>query len=161
MFTLLLPVGTPLPAHRHHILRGDGKLPSLCLEIYQRFITEQPEKLSKVSKHQTSASCLPLSVLQQLLRLKSQQRRRPRRGLVLLSALMLKCLLEQIPRVVTYLDKTRCTMGRRVHDLANVLLGNLGSMWTLLWHTVPQHSLRPHAPFQGNVSSEVFLSFRL
>ncbi|XP_035767462.1 heat shock 70 kDa protein 14 [Neolamprologus brichardi] len=48
MFTLLLPVGTPLPAHRHHILRGDGKLSSLCLEIYQRFITEQPEKLSKI-----------------------------------------------------------------------------------------------------------------
>uniref|UniRef100_A0A669C0M4 Heat shock protein 14 n=1 Tax=Oreochromis niloticus TaxID=8128 RepID=A0A669C0M4_ORENI len=48
MFTVLLPVGTPLPAHRHHILRGDGKLSSLCLEIYQRCITEQPEKLSKI-----------------------------------------------------------------------------------------------------------------
>ncbi|XP_039871014.1 heat shock 70 kDa protein 14 isoform X3 [Simochromis diagramma] len=48
MFTVLLPVGTPLPAHRHHILRGGGKLSSLCLEIYQRFTTEQPEKLSKI-----------------------------------------------------------------------------------------------------------------
>lgn len=97
-------------------------------------------------------------------KLKSKQRLRPLRGLVLLSALMVKCLLEQIPRVVAYLDKTRCTMGRkqaRVDDLANVLLGNLGSMWMLLWHIVPQHSLRPHTPFQGNVFSEVFLSFRL
>lgn len=59
MFTVLLPVGTPLPAHRHHILRGDGKLSSLCLEIYQRFITEQPEKLSKVSTNRLPASCLP------------------------------------------------------------------------------------------------------
>uniref|UniRef100_A0A3Q2W3K5 Heat shock protein 14 n=1 Tax=Haplochromis burtoni TaxID=8153 RepID=A0A3Q2W3K5_HAPBU len=63
MFTVLLPVGTPLPAHRHHILRGDGKLSSLCLEIYQRFITEQPEKLSKVS---TNRLLLPVCLLVQV-----------------------------------------------------------------------------------------------
>ncbi|XP_072233314.1 heat shock 70 kDa protein 14 [Leuresthes tenuis] len=47
-FTVLLPSGTPLPARRHHLLCGEGKLSSLCLEIYQRFVTEQPEKLSKI-----------------------------------------------------------------------------------------------------------------
>uniref|UniRef100_A0A8C6NJ76 Heat shock protein family A (Hsp70) member 14 n=1 Tax=Nothobranchius furzeri TaxID=105023 RepID=A0A8C6NJ76_NOTFU len=36
-FTVLLPSGTPLPARRHHVLSGEGKLSSLCLEIYQRF----------------------------------------------------------------------------------------------------------------------------
>lgn len=50
VFTVLLPSGTPLPARRHHILSGEGKLPSLCLEIYQKFVTEQPEKLAKVWK---------------------------------------------------------------------------------------------------------------
>lgn len=70
---------------------------------------------------------------------------------------MVKCLLEQIPRV----DQVHYGKQARVDDLANVLLGNLGSMWMLLWHIVPQHSLRPHTPFQGNVFSEVFLSFRL
>ncbi|XP_044042268.1 heat shock 70 kDa protein 14 [Siniperca chuatsi] len=48
VFTVLLPSGTPLPARRHHILSGGGKLSSLCLEIYQRFVTEQPEKLAKI-----------------------------------------------------------------------------------------------------------------
>lgn len=50
VFTVVLPSGTPLPARRHHILSGLGKLTSLCLEIYQRFVTEQPEKLAKVQK---------------------------------------------------------------------------------------------------------------
>lgn len=50
VFTVLLPSGTPLPARRHHILSGEGNLSSLCLEIYQRFVTEQPEKLAKVQK---------------------------------------------------------------------------------------------------------------
>lgn len=48
VFTVLLPLGTPLPARRHHILSGEGKQSSLCLEIYQKFVTEQPEKLAKV-----------------------------------------------------------------------------------------------------------------
>ncbi|XP_023265530.1 heat shock 70 kDa protein 14 [Seriola lalandi dorsalis] len=48
VFTVLLPSGTPLPARRHHILSGGGKLSSLCLEIYQRMVTEQPEKLAKI-----------------------------------------------------------------------------------------------------------------
>ncbi|KAM8739828.1 heat shock 70 kDa protein 14 isoform 1-T1 [Acanthopagrus schlegelii] len=48
VFTVLLPLGTPLPARRHHILRGGGKLSSICLEIYQRFDMEQPEKLAKI-----------------------------------------------------------------------------------------------------------------
>lgn len=50
VFTVLLPSGTPLPARRHHILSGEGKLSSLCLDIYQRFVTKQPEKLAKVWK---------------------------------------------------------------------------------------------------------------
>lgn len=49
VFTVLLPSGTPLPARRHHILSGGGKLSSLCLEIYQRLVSEQPEKLAKVT----------------------------------------------------------------------------------------------------------------
>uniref|UniRef100_A0A3Q1GX09 Heat shock 70 kDa protein 14 n=1 Tax=Anabas testudineus TaxID=64144 RepID=A0A3Q1GX09_ANATE len=36
VFTVVLPSGTPLPARRHHIMSGAGKLSSLCLEIYQR-----------------------------------------------------------------------------------------------------------------------------
>uniref|UniRef100_A0A4W6EMP2 Heat shock protein 14 n=1 Tax=Lates calcarifer TaxID=8187 RepID=A0A4W6EMP2_LATCA len=48
VFTVLLPSGTPLPARRHHILSGGGKLSSLCLEIYQRLVSEQPEKLAKI-----------------------------------------------------------------------------------------------------------------
>ncbi|XP_037552015.1 heat shock 70 kDa protein 14 isoform X2 [Nematolebias whitei] len=48
MFTVLLPSGTPLPARRHHILSGEGRLSSLCLDIYQRFAEEQPQKLSKM-----------------------------------------------------------------------------------------------------------------
>lgn len=48
VFTVLLPSGTPLPARRHHILSGGGKLSSFSLEIYQRFVTDQPEKLAKV-----------------------------------------------------------------------------------------------------------------
>uniref|UniRef100_G3Q6K3 Heat shock 70 kDa protein 14 n=1 Tax=Gasterosteus aculeatus aculeatus TaxID=481459 RepID=G3Q6K3_GASAC len=47
-FTILFPSGTPLPARRHHVLSAQGGLSSLCLEIYQRFVTEQPEKLAKV-----------------------------------------------------------------------------------------------------------------
>lgn len=50
VFTLLLPSGTPLPARRHCILNGDGKLSSVRLDIYQRFVSEQPEQLAKVWK---------------------------------------------------------------------------------------------------------------
>uniref|UniRef100_A0A7N8X360 Heat shock protein 14 n=1 Tax=Mastacembelus armatus TaxID=205130 RepID=A0A7N8X360_9TELE len=50
VFTVVLPSGTPLPARRHHTMNGAGKLSSLCLELYQRFVTEQPEKLAKVKK---------------------------------------------------------------------------------------------------------------
>nr|AGO01993.1 heat shock 70kDa protein 14 [Monopterus albus] len=48
VFTVVLPSGTPLPARRHHTMSGPGKLSSLCLEIYQRFVMEQPEKLAKI-----------------------------------------------------------------------------------------------------------------
>ncbi|XP_029969359.1 heat shock 70 kDa protein 14 [Salarias fasciatus] len=48
LFTVLLPSGTPLPARRHHVLSGPGHSSSLCLEIYQRFVSEHPEKLSKM-----------------------------------------------------------------------------------------------------------------
>lgn len=48
VFTVLLPSGTPLPARRHHIMSAEGKLSSLCVEIYQRFVAEQPEKLAKI-----------------------------------------------------------------------------------------------------------------
>ncbi|XP_068163493.1 heat shock 70 kDa protein 14 isoform X2 [Antennarius striatus] len=47
-FTVLLPSGTPLPARRHHILSGEGRLSSLCLEIYQRVRREQPVKLAQI-----------------------------------------------------------------------------------------------------------------
>ncbi|XP_041833489.1 heat shock 70 kDa protein 14 [Melanotaenia boesemani] len=47
-FTVLLPSGTPLPARRHHVLHGEGKLSSLRLDIYQRFEAAQPEKLAAV-----------------------------------------------------------------------------------------------------------------
>uniref|UniRef100_A0AAZ3NP25 Heat shock 70 kDa protein 14 n=1 Tax=Oncorhynchus tshawytscha TaxID=74940 RepID=A0AAZ3NP25_ONCTS len=36
VFSVLLPSGTPLPARRHHILSGPGRLASLCLELYQK-----------------------------------------------------------------------------------------------------------------------------
>lgn len=48
VFTVVLPSGTPLPARRHHIMSGAGNLSALCLEIYQKFVTEEPEKLAKV-----------------------------------------------------------------------------------------------------------------
>ncbi|XP_008314207.1 heat shock 70 kDa protein 14 [Cynoglossus semilaevis] len=48
MFTVVLPSGTPLPARKHHTLRGGGKLTSLCVEVYQRFVTKQPERLAKI-----------------------------------------------------------------------------------------------------------------
>lgn len=48
MFSILLPVGTPLPARRHHTFSAQGRLSSLCLEVYQRVATQQPQKLSKV-----------------------------------------------------------------------------------------------------------------
>ncbi|XP_029317940.1 heat shock 70 kDa protein 14 [Cottoperca gobio] len=48
VFTVLLPSGTPLPARRHHVLSGGGELSSFCLEIYQRSVKEQPEKLAKI-----------------------------------------------------------------------------------------------------------------
>ncbi|XP_039647922.1 heat shock 70 kDa protein 14 [Perca fluviatilis] len=48
VFTVLLPSGTPLPARRHHVLSGGGELSSFCLEIYQRSLAEQPEKLAKI-----------------------------------------------------------------------------------------------------------------
>ncbi|KAM4615136.1 heat shock 70 kDa protein 14 isoform 2-T2 [Polymixia lowei] len=47
VLNVLFPLGTPLPARRHHTLSGRGELSSLCLELYQR-ITEQPEKLAKI-----------------------------------------------------------------------------------------------------------------
>uniref|UniRef100_A0AAZ3SAH1 Heat shock 70 kDa protein 14 n=1 Tax=Oncorhynchus tshawytscha TaxID=74940 RepID=A0AAZ3SAH1_ONCTS len=45
VFSVLLPSGTPLPARRHHILSGPGRLASLCLELYQK-TTEEPTDLS-------------------------------------------------------------------------------------------------------------------
>ncbi|XP_030006572.1 heat shock 70 kDa protein 14 [Sphaeramia orbicularis] len=48
VFNVLLPSGTPLPARRHHVLSGGGDLSSLCLEIYQKCGTEEPEKLAKI-----------------------------------------------------------------------------------------------------------------
>ncbi|XP_034382614.1 heat shock 70 kDa protein 14 isoform X1 [Cyclopterus lumpus] len=48
VFTVLLPSGTPLPARRQHVLSGGGELSSLCLEIYQRSVTEKPEKLAMI-----------------------------------------------------------------------------------------------------------------
>lgn len=56
VFTVLLPSGTPLPARRHHIMSAEGKLSSLCVEIYQRFVAEQPEKLAKVQKSTNTGS---------------------------------------------------------------------------------------------------------
>ncbi|CAJ1055692.1 heat shock 70 kDa protein 14 [Xyrichtys novacula] len=47
VFTVLLPSGTPLPARRHHVLQG-GALSSLSLQIYQRLMTQQPEKLAQI-----------------------------------------------------------------------------------------------------------------
>ncbi|XP_077450124.1 heat shock 70 kDa protein 14 [Stigmatopora argus] len=47
-FTVLLPSGLPLPARRNHTLSGEGQLSSLCLEIYQRFASQQPEKLARI-----------------------------------------------------------------------------------------------------------------
>uniref|UniRef100_A0A8K9UUV3 Heat shock protein 14 n=1 Tax=Oncorhynchus mykiss TaxID=8022 RepID=A0A8K9UUV3_ONCMY len=47
VFSVLLPSGTPLPARRHHILSGPGRLASLCLELYQK-TTEEPERLAKI-----------------------------------------------------------------------------------------------------------------
>ncbi|XP_054608403.1 heat shock 70 kDa protein 14 [Dunckerocampus dactyliophorus] len=47
-FTVLLQSGLPLPARRHHTLSGGGQLSSVCLEIYQRYAAEQPEKLAKI-----------------------------------------------------------------------------------------------------------------
>ncbi|KAM9309759.1 heat shock 70 kDa protein 14 [Pholidichthys leucotaenia] len=48
ILTIVLPLGTPLPARRHHVLKGEGRLSSVCLEFYQRFFMEEPEKLSKI-----------------------------------------------------------------------------------------------------------------
>lgn len=48
VFNVLLPCGTPLPARRHHVLKGPGSLSGLCLELYQRLGHEQPEKLAKI-----------------------------------------------------------------------------------------------------------------
>uniref|UniRef100_A0A3P9MN78 Heat shock protein 14 n=1 Tax=Oryzias latipes TaxID=8090 RepID=A0A3P9MN78_ORYLA len=59
-FTLLLPSGTPLPARRHHSLPADGQLSSLCLEIYQRFSSEQPDLLSKVQSQNQTAGGRPM-----------------------------------------------------------------------------------------------------
>lgn len=49
-FTVLLPSGTPLPARRHYILSGEGKLSSISLDIYKRFVMQEPERLAKVQK---------------------------------------------------------------------------------------------------------------
>ncbi|XP_041636878.1 heat shock 70 kDa protein 14 [Cheilinus undulatus] len=48
VFTVLLPSGTPLPARRHHLLRGGATLSSLCVAIYQRLVSEPPEKLAQI-----------------------------------------------------------------------------------------------------------------
>uniref|UniRef100_A0A8C6TB73 Heat shock protein 14 n=1 Tax=Neogobius melanostomus TaxID=47308 RepID=A0A8C6TB73_9GOBI len=40
VFSVLLPSGTPLPARRHHVLKGPGRLSGLCLELYQRLGSE-------------------------------------------------------------------------------------------------------------------------
>ncbi|KAK5876777.1 hypothetical protein CesoFtcFv8_026098 [Champsocephalus esox] len=48
VFTVLLPSGTPLPARRQHVLTGGGELSSVSLEIYQRSLKEQPEKIAKI-----------------------------------------------------------------------------------------------------------------
>lgn len=48
VFTTLLPSGTPLPARRHHTLGGVGTASSVFIDIYQRFVTQPPEKLAKV-----------------------------------------------------------------------------------------------------------------
>lgn len=48
VFSVLLPCGTPLPARRHHVLKGPGRLSGLCLELYQRLGPEQPEKIAKI-----------------------------------------------------------------------------------------------------------------
>lgn len=50
VFTTLLPCGTPLPARRHHVLGGVGAASSLSVNVYQRFVTQPPEKLAKVMK---------------------------------------------------------------------------------------------------------------
>lgn len=52
IFTLLLPSGTPLPARRHCVLSGDGKLSSVCMNIYQKLLSEQPQQLAKVQINQ-------------------------------------------------------------------------------------------------------------
>lgn len=52
VFTLLLPSGTPLPARRHCVLSGDGKLSSVCMNIYQKLLSEQPQQLAKVQRNQ-------------------------------------------------------------------------------------------------------------
>lgn len=56
IFTLLLPSGTPLPARRHCVLSGDGKLSSVCMNIYQKLLMEQPQQLAKV---QITQRCPP------------------------------------------------------------------------------------------------------
>lgn len=48
VFNVLLPSGTPLPARRHHVLKGPGDLSALSLEIYQKLGTDEPEKLAKL-----------------------------------------------------------------------------------------------------------------
>lgn len=48
VFTTLLPSGTPLPARRHHILGGVGAASAVSIDVYQRFVTQPPEKLAKV-----------------------------------------------------------------------------------------------------------------
>lgn len=48
VFSVLLPCGTPLPARKHHVLKGPGGLSGLCLELYQRLGSEQPEQLAKI-----------------------------------------------------------------------------------------------------------------
>lgn len=52
VFTLLLPSGTPLPARRHCVLSGDGKLSSVCMNIYQKLLSEQPQQLARVRRRQ-------------------------------------------------------------------------------------------------------------
>lgn len=51
VFTTLLPSGTPLPARRHHTLGGVGTASSVSIDVYQRFVTQPPEKLAKVRKY--------------------------------------------------------------------------------------------------------------
>lgn len=50
VFTTLLAAGTPLPARRHHTFGGAGTAASVSIDLYQRCVTQPPEKLARVTK---------------------------------------------------------------------------------------------------------------